>query len=51
LGIIASCQLNLILENSRLRVEVKQNYQLARPENGYELLICKESGERHLADF
>ena len=51
LGISAGSQLNLILENSGLRVEVIQRVQPTRPEDGYGLLVCKEPGERHLADF
>lgn len=51
LGITAGSQLNLILENAGLRVEVKQRIQPTRPEDGYGLLVCKKSGERHLADF
>ena len=51
LGITAGTQLNLILENAGLRVEVQKRIQPTRPEDGYGLLICKEPGERHLADF
>ncbi len=51
LGITAGSQLNLILENAGLRVEVKQSIQPTRPEDGYGLLVCKQPGERHLADF
>ena len=51
LGITAGSQLNLILENAGLRVEVQKRIQPTRPEDGYGLLICKEPGERHLADF
>ena len=51
LGITAARQLNLILENAGLRVEVQKRIQPTRPEDGYGILICKEPGERHLADF
>ena len=51
LGISAGSQLTLILENAGLRVEVKQNIQPTRPEDGYGLLVCKQPGESHLADF
>ena len=51
LGITAGSQLNLILENAGLRVEVQKSIQPTHPEDGYGLLICKEPGERHLADF
>jgi AbrB family looped-hinge helix DNA binding protein len=51
LGISAGSQLNLILEDAGLRVEVKQRIQSTLPEDGYGLLVCKEPGERHLADF
>jgi antitoxin PrlF len=51
LGITAGTQLNLIFENAGLRVEVQKLIQPTRPEDGYGLLICKEPGERHLADF
>jgi AbrB family looped-hinge helix DNA binding protein len=51
LGITAGTQLNLILENAGLRVEVQKRIQPTRPEDGYGILICKEPGERHLADF
>ena len=51
LGITAGTQLNLILENAGLRVEVQKRIRPTRPEDGYEILICKEPGERHLADF
>jgi len=42
---------SLILENAGLRVELQKRIQQTRPEDGYGLLICKEPGERHLADF
>jgi bifunctional DNA-binding transcriptional regulator/antitoxin component of YhaV-PrlF toxin-antitoxin module len=51
LGITPGCQLSLILEGSGLRVEVKQRIQPTRPEDGYGLLVCKQPGERHLAEF
>jgi antitoxin PrlF len=51
LGITAGSQINLILENAGLRVEVQRRIQPTRPEDDYGLLICKEPGERHLADF
>ena len=51
LGITAGTQLNLILENAGLRVEVQKRIQPTHPEDGYGILICKEPGERHLADF
>ncbi len=51
LGISAGSQLNLILDNAGFRVEVKQRIPSTRPEDGYGLLVCKEPGERHLADF
>lgn len=51
LGITAGSQLNLILENAGLRVEVKKSIKPTRPEDGYGLLICKQPGERHLAEF
>jgi AbrB family looped-hinge helix DNA binding protein len=51
LGITAGSQLNLILENTGLRVEVKNRIQPTRTEDGYGLLVCKQSGERHLSEF
>ena len=51
LGITAGSQLNLIMDNAGLRVEVKQPIQLTRAEDGYGLLVCKQPGERHLANF
>jgi len=51
LSITAGSQLNLILENAGLRVEVKHSIQPTRLEDGYGLLVCKQAGERHLADF
>jgi len=51
LGITAGTQLNLILENAGLGVEVQKRIQPTRSEDGYGILICKEPGERHLADF
>ena len=41
----------MIFSNAGLRVEVTQLIQPTRPEEGYRLLVCKETGERHLADF
>ena len=51
LDITAGTQLILILENAGLRVELQKRIQQTRAEDGYRLLICKEPGERHLADF
>ena len=51
LGITAGTQLILIFENAGLRVELQKRIQQTRAEDGYGLLICKEPGERHLADF
>ncbi|MDO9103429.1 MAG: AbrB/MazE/SpoVT family DNA-binding domain-containing protein [Methylovulum sp.] len=51
LGITPGCQLNFILEGSGLRLEVNRRLQATRPEDGYGLLVCKEPGERHLAEF
>ena len=51
LGITAGSQLNLIMENTGLRVEVKKRIQPTRPEDGYGLLVCKQPGERHLSEF
>ena len=51
LGITPGSQLNLILENAGLRVEVKKSIKPTRPEDCYGLLVCKQPGERHLADF
>ena len=51
LGITAGTQLILIFENAGLRVELQKRIQQTRPEDGYGLLICKEPGEGHLADF
>ena len=51
LDITACTQLILILENAGLRVELQKRIQQTRAEDGYGLLICKEPGERHLADF
>jgi hypothetical protein len=39
------------LENAGLRVEVKKSIKPTRPEDGYGLLVCKQPGERHLAEF
>jgi antitoxin PrlF len=51
LDITAGTQLILILENAGLRVELQKRIQQTRAEDGYGLLICKEPGEGHLADF
>jgi antitoxin PrlF len=51
LGITPGCQLDFILEGNALRVEVKRRIQSSRPEDGYGLLVCKQPGERRLADF
>jgi AbrB family looped-hinge helix DNA binding protein len=51
LGITPGCQLDMILEGSGLRIEVKQRIKSTRPEDGYGLLVCKQPGERHLAEF
>jgi|GEM_PF-996448 AbrB family looped-hinge helix DNA binding protein len=51
LGITPGCQLSLILEDSGLRIEVKQRIKSTHPEDSYGLLVCKEPGERHLAEF
>ena len=51
LGITAGSQLNLIVEESGLRVEVKQRIQPTKAEDGYGLLVCKQPGERHLSEF
>ena len=51
LGIYAGCQLNLIVEKSGLRMEVKNAIKPTRPEDGFGLLVCKQVGERHLSDF
>jgi AbrB family looped-hinge helix DNA binding protein len=51
LGINPGSQLNFILEGSDLRVEVMPHIQPTHPDDGYGLLICKQPGERHLADF
>jgi len=51
LGITAGSQLNLILEESGLRVEVRRHVKSTKPEDGYGLLICKQPGKRHLSDF
>lgn len=51
LGITPGCQLNLILEDSGLRMEVKHQIQPTQAEDGYGLLVCKQPGERHLTDF
>ena len=51
LGITAGTQLILILENAGLRVELQKRIQQTRADDGYGLLICREPGERHLADF
>jgi len=39
------------LQGADLKIEVKHRIQLTRPEDGYGLLLCKQSGERHLEDF
>lgn len=51
LGITAGSQLNLILEEKGLRVEVRQRIKPTKPEEGYGLLVCQKTGERHLSDF
>ncbi|ASF44832.1 AbrB/MazE/SpoVT family DNA-binding domain-containing protein [Methylovulum psychrotolerans] len=51
LGINPGSQLNFILEGSDLRIEVMPDIQPTHPDDGYGLLVCKQPGERHLADF
>lgn len=51
LGITPGCQLSFILEGSRLILEVKPQIKTTRPEDGYGFLVCKDLGERHLAEF
>ena len=51
LGITPGCQLSFVVENSVLKVEVKHRVQVTQPEDGYGLLVCKQSGERNLLKF
>ena len=51
LSIVPGCQLDFILEGNHIRVEVKRQITPTRPEDGYAMLICTQSGERRLADF
>ncbi len=51
LGITTDTQLNLIIENSGLRIEIKHRTQPTHLEEGYGLLVCKQPGERHLSEF
>jgi AbrB family looped-hinge helix DNA binding protein len=51
LGITTGTQLNLIIENSGLRIEIKYRTQPTHLEEGYGLLVCKQPGERHLSEF
>lgn len=51
LGITRGCQLDFSLEGNTLRVKVKRRIQPSRVEDGFGMLVCKQSGERRLSDF
>ncbi len=51
LGISAGPQLNLIVENTGLRIEVKSRIQPTRTEDGYGLLVCKRPDTKRLTNF
>lgn len=51
LGIMPGCQLDFSLEGHTIRVELKRRIPRTHPDEGYGMLVCPKSGERHLADF
>lgn len=51
LGITPGCQLEFSLEGNALRFEVKRRVEPSRPDDGYGMLVCNNSGERRLSDF
>ena len=51
LGITPGCQLDFSLHGETIQAVVKRCVKPSRPEEGYGLLVCRQPGERRLADF
>lgn len=51
LGITPGCQLDFSLEGHVIRVEVKRQVAQTKAEDGFGMLVCKQPGQRRLADF
>jgi AbrB family looped-hinge helix DNA binding protein len=51
LGITPGAQLDFSLDGNGIRVELKRSVKASRPEDGFGMLVCRRSGERHLSDF
>ena len=51
LGITPGCQLNFSLEGHVIRAEVKRQLTKTKVDEGFGMLVCKQPGERRLADF
>ena len=51
LGIAAGCQLDFSLEEQIIHVAVRRQMVLTTPQDGFGMLVCKQPGQRRLADF
>lgn len=51
LGITPGCQLDFTLEGHVIRAEVKRQVAPTHVDDGFGMLVCKQPGERRLADF
>ncbi|MCF8210297.1 MAG: AbrB/MazE/SpoVT family DNA-binding domain-containing protein [Rhodoferax sp.] len=51
LGIAPGCQLDFSLEGQVIRVAVNRPMVPTTPQEGFGMLVCKEPGQRRLADF
>ena len=51
LGITPGCQLDFSLEGHVIRAEVKRQVAQTKAEDGFGMLVCKQPGQRRLADF
>ena len=51
LGIAPGCQLDFSLEGHVIRAEVKRQVTQTNADDGFGMLVCKQSGKRRLADF
>lgn len=51
LGIAAGCQLDFSLQGQVIHVAVKRQVVPTTPEEGFGMLVCKQPGQRRLADF
>ena len=51
LGIEPGCQLDFSLEGQVIHVAVKRQMVPTTPQEGFGMLVCKQPGQRKLADF